>query len=78
MYQIQIPLASVTNIQPLALEIKPILCTLCNTPTKFKDYCKLEKHVKRFHSDFNRNERDNKRKKGGEEDEEEVFPKKGK
>ena len=53
--------------------MKPVECTLCTTPTKFKDYRKLEKHVKRFHSDWN--ERDNKRKKG---EEEEVFPKKAK
>ena len=59
--------------QPLASEMKPVECTLCTTPTKFKDYHKLEKHVKKSHSDWN--EQDSKRKKGGKE---EVFPKKGK
>ena len=52
------------------------MCTLCETPTKFTEYGKLEKHVRRFHSDFNQNERDSKRKRG--EEEEELFPKKAK
>ena len=51
------------------------VCTICETPTKFLDYGKLEKHVGRFHSDFNQNVRGSKRKRGKEE---EVFPKKAK
>ena len=51
------------------------MCTLCETPTKFTEYGKLEKHVRRFHSDFNQNERGSKRKRIKEE---EVFPKKAK
>ena len=31
------------------------VCTLCETPTKFLNYHRLEKHVKRFHSDFDQN-----------------------
>ena len=50
------------------------VCTLCETPTKFTEYGKLEKHVRRFHSDFNQKERGNKRKGRKEE----VYPKKGK
>ena len=50
------------------------MCTLCETPTKFTKYGRLENHVGRFHSDFNQNERGSKRKN----EEEEVFPKKGK
>ena len=51
------------------------VCTLCETPTKFTNYGKLEKHVRRFHSDFNQNERGSKRKRIKEG---EVFPKKAK
>ena len=51
------------------------VCTLCETPTKFTEYGKLEKHVRRFHSDFNQNVKGSKRKRIKEE---EVFSKKGK
>ena len=51
------------HTQPLASEMKPVECTPCTKHTKFKDYYKLEKHVKRFHSNWN--ERDSERKKGG-------------
>ena len=51
--------------QPLAIEYKKnnIPCTLCITPTYFNEYKKLEKHVERFHSDFNQTEKGTKRKK---------------
>merc|ERR1712112_764426 len=49
------------------------VCTLCETDTKFKEYGKLEKHVRRFHSDFNQSERGSKRKRTKDD---EVFPKK--
>ena len=52
------------------------MCTLCEKPTKFTEYGKLENHVRRFHSDFNQNERGSKRKRIKEE--EEVFQKKAK
>ena len=67
------PLANVSNTQPLAIEMEPIECKYCEKPTKFKTLIRLEKHIKRFHSDWNK--RDSKRKREGEE---EVFPKKGK
>jgi len=51
------------------------VCTLCETDTKFKEYSKLEKHVRRFHSDFNQSERGSKRKRIKDD---EVFPKKAK
>ena len=51
------------------------VCTLCETPTKFTNYHRLEKHVKRFHSDFDQNVKGSKRKRGKEE---KVFPKKAK
>merc|ERR1711954_92654 len=51
------------------------VCTLCETETKFKEYSKLEKHVRRFHSDFNQSERGSKRKRIKDD---EVFPKKAK
>ena len=49
------------------------VCTLCETPTKFTTFNKLDNHVRRFHSDFNQKERGNKRKGRKEE----VYPKKG-
>ena len=52
------------------------MCTLCEAPTKFTEKGTLEKHVRRFHSDFNQNEQGSKRKRTKEE--EEVFPKKAK
>merc|ERR1712081_152786 len=51
------------------------VCTLCKTHTKFKEYGKLEKHVRRFHFDFNQSERGSKRKRIKDD---EVFPKKAK
>ena len=51
------------------------VCTLCETPTKFTNYYKLEKHVKRFHSDFDQNVKGSKRKCVKDEN---VFPKKAK
>ena len=58
--------------EPLAIEYKMNVCTLCSTPTQFSDYKKLEKHVTRFHSAFNQNIKGSKRKKLSQE----VFPKK--
>ena len=50
------------------------MCTLCETPTKFATFGKLENHIKRFHSAFNQEEKGTKRRK----DEEEAYPKKAK
>ena len=47
----------------------------CEKPTKFMGYGKLEKRVRRFHSDFDENVKGYKIKRVKEE---EVFPKKGK
>ena len=80
-YQTQQPLQ---YTQPLAVtqqgSIPPdeniyYVCTLCETPTKFLNYHRLEKHVKRFHSDFDQNVKGSKRKHVKEE---KVFPKKAK
>ena len=58
--------------RPIGTEHSLYLCTLCETPTKFADYCKLGKHVERFHSAFNQNNKGVKRNKG---DHEESRPK---
>ena len=50
------------------------MCTLRETPTKFKSYGKLENHIKRFHSAFNQEEKGTKRKGRKEQ----VLPKKPK
>ena len=68
------PQKALQYTQPQQDENIYYVCTYCETPTKFKEYGKLEKHVERFHSDFKQTNRGTKRKRG----EEEVFPKKGK
>ena len=47
--------------RPIGIEHKLYLCTLCETPTKFADYHKLGKHVERFHSAFNQDNKGVKR-----------------
>ena len=37
--------------------------TLCTGYTKFSGYKKLERHIKRFHSDFKQTEKGSKRKR---------------
>ena len=62
------------------------MCTLCETPTKFATFGKLENHIKRFHSAFNQEEKGTKRRKDEgypkkakrRRKDEEVYPKKGK
>ena len=53
-----IPQQSIQHTQPSHnIDEKPhdeniyYVCTLCETPTKFTNYLRLEKHVKRFHTD---------------------------
>ena len=77
-----IPQQSIQHTQPSHnIDEKPhdeniyYVCTLCETPTKFTNYHRLEKHVKRFHSDFDQNVKGSKRKRVKEE---KVFPKKAK
>ena len=62
-----------TYNRPIGIEQTLYLCTLCQTPTKFADYNKLSKHVERFHSAFNQ---DNKGVKRGKGEREESWPKK--
>ena len=59
--------------RPIGIEQTLYLCTLCETPTKFSDYHKLGRHVERFHSAFNQ---DNKGVKRGKGEREGVRPKK--
>ena len=68
-------ISSLPYTEPRALTYKPDLieCTYCNTPTKYTSLGRLERHIKRFHPDWNT--RNDKRKL---KDEDEVFPKKGK
>ena len=40
------------------------ICTLCETPTKFSTFGKLDNHIKRFHPAFNQEEKGTKRKRG--------------
>jgi len=58
---------AIQNTQPLALEYK-INCNLCTTPTYFGDFEKLARHIERFHADFDKKERTNKRKRGCNEE----------
>ena len=51
------------------------MCTLCETPTKYATFGKIENQIKRFHSAFNQEEKGTKRRK---DEKEEVYPKKGK
>ena len=62
-----------TYNRPIGIEQTLYLCTLCETPTKFADYHRLSKHVERFHSAFNQ---DNKGVKRGKGEREEAWPKK--
>ena len=73
-----------SNLKPVTHSEKPAIiynkslvieyvCTLCETPTKFSDFNKLDRHVHRFHSAFKQSERGTKRKKGVRE---EVSPRK--
>ena len=59
--------------RPIGIEQTLYLCTICETPTKFDDYHKLSKHVERFHSAFNQDNKGVKRAKG---EHEESWPKK--
>ena len=45
-------------------EVHKFLCTLCETPTKFSTFGKLENHIKMFHPAFNQEEKGTKRKRG--------------
>ena len=56
-------------------EVYKFICTLCETPTKFSTFGKLENHIKRFHPAFNQQEQGTKRKGGRRRKEK---PKKGK
>merc|ERR1711888_193820 len=38
--------------RPIGYEEKSYLCIWCETPTKFNDYKKLNKHIERFHAAF--------------------------
>ena len=59
--------------RPIGIEHSLYLCTLCETPTKLAYYHKLGRHVERFHSAFNQNNKGTKRNRG---DHEELWPKK--
>ena len=75
-----IPQQSIQHTQP-SHNTKPpdeniyLVCTLCETTTRFKNYHRLEMHVKSHHSDFDLNVKGSKRKRVKEE---KVFPKKAK
>ena len=56
-------------------EVYKFICTLCETPTNFSTFGKLENHIKRFHQAFNQEEKGTKRK--GRRRKEKVYPKKG-
>ena len=49
--------------QWLALDARMYVCTLCTTYTKFSDYKKLERHLVRFHKDFEQTEKGSKWKR---------------
>ena len=53
-----------TYKRPIGIEQTLYLCTLCETPTKFADYHRLSKHVERFNSAFNQDNKGVKRGKG--------------
>ena len=43
--------------RPIGIEQTLYLCTLCESPTKFSDYHKLGRHIERFHSAFNQDDK---------------------
>ena len=58
--------------RPIGYEEKSYLCIWCETPTKFNDYKKLNKHIERFHATFNQKYKGTKR---GIDDLDEISPK---
>ena len=54
---------TIENQQSLALDARMYVFTLCTAYTKLNDYKKLERHIERYHLDFQEEEKGSKRKK---------------